>query len=379
MVKLLHTGFDTLHVAWCGAVSRSTVDKFEAAKERAQEAGEPVYEVINGLCGHVGDTGAKGGYRYIFDQGPFQTKWLIKKSPNPTGWNLFAQIGSRALAENGVVKCIENMKADLRAFDAKVTSHSVNRWDVCADIQSLGFEIEPKNILCHSRSSIQRHSEDYHLSVHGGARVDTITIGKMPGRQVQIYDKRKEHKSSGKSHWWKIWNIDDDKTPVWRVELRFGKNHNNDWNLKTLDDLARMGGDMVIKAMEDVRYLEQRNTVNASRSITHRIWHFVKAKMIHLLATATSGSARGKVRSVVKKDLKKCMAAQMAGLGTTLTGLVLPDAGTLIDEMGYDAFKERAAGYVYRTFLNLLPEKRDDFEKKIERTLKKYHFIEGVA
>ncbi|WP_160116046.1 hypothetical protein [Candidatus Halocynthiibacter alkanivorans] len=53
-----------------------------------------------------------------------------------------------------------------------------------------------------------------------GGRFESVTIGKMPNRQVIVYDKKQAAKDQKTDYWFPAWNIDKDDpaTQIWRVE-----------------------------------------------------------------------------------------------------------------------------------------------------------------
>jgi hypothetical protein len=50
-------------------------------------------------------------------------------------------------------------------------------------------------------------------------RVSGITIGRMPGRQLCLYDKRADSLLKRKLYWPAVWGLDlaEHRNPVWRV------------------------------------------------------------------------------------------------------------------------------------------------------------------
>ena len=74
-----------------------------------------------------------------------------------------------------------------------------------------------------------------------------MRIGKMPGREVTVYDKRADLIAKGKPEWWTIYNdlrkadgkpvldpTDRASSQIWRVEVRAGKDHLKDrWGITT--------------------------------------------------------------------------------------------------------------------------------------------------
>ena len=132
----------------------------------------------------------------------------------------------------------------------------------------------------HSGTGRRDHITDPDKAVNGkSGRTTSVTVGKMPNRQVIVYDKRAEVIARSKSYWWVIWNdtlrraglpllqydtvrreAGADPTPVtvpyvensaphidatqpdisrvWRIEFRAGKNRLKDtWGIRTWGQL----------------------------------------------------------------------------------------------------------------------------------------------
>src|SRR5206468_1118150 len=121
--------------------------------------------------------------------------------------------------------------------------------------------------------------------------VSSVTVGKMPGQQVIVYDKRSEVIAKRKVGWWEIWNAtrirsgaeglqpdDPAVSRVWRVELRAGKSHLKDrWNIRTWADLDARLGDMVACILNAVRYTRPTpQDSNRSRWLDHDLWQLVR-------------------------------------------------------------------------------------------------------
>ncbi|WP_147250381.1 hypothetical protein [Thalassospira lucentensis] len=70
-------------------------------------------------------------------------------------------------------------------------------------------------------------------------KLESIPIGKMPGRQVIIYNKRTPAIEKKTTYWFKVWEIapptNTDKH-VWRVEFRAGQKELKDkYNLRSFN------------------------------------------------------------------------------------------------------------------------------------------------
>lgn len=382
--EILHVGCDALYVTFQACLSAAVLKSLARAKRRADKAGEQTYEVIGNISGHVFPNGAKGGYRYIFDQGPLAAKWLIKESLDPNQWNLFAYIPSQALAEFGLNECIENMLSDLKGWGAIILNNSVNRFDVCADIVAPNFKIDPNKIVAHSHSKIARHldmdTNDLSPQIIGGNRIETVTIGKMPNRQIQIYDKRKEQIRTQKTFWFDLWGVARSECPVvWRVEVRAGKKSLDAWNIKTLDDLSRKIGDYCQQAFEDIKIVEERNETNVSRSVVSQFWIDAKTAIISFLSSAMSGAKKGKVREVIRKDQTQIISQLVVGLSANLGGLIMGSKERMHRfEMrggGLAEFADDLASMVAGKIRQAAYEDSEKFFDKVRAVNQKYHFI----
>lgn len=384
--RTLNVSVDGLEVAFQGALSSKMLAYLQDEKLKAEEAKEEIYTTVAGLSGHILPNGAKGGYRYIFNQGLLAAKWQIKHSIDPTKWNFYAKMPSGALLDYGLKNCIAMLYDDLKSMNAKIMGDSVSRFDVCADIEAEGFEIDPKMITAHSATSARRHhSQDgydpdrNHIDIVGLSRIETLTIGKMPNRQIQIYDKRKQSLKKKLTHWFEVWGKSPkDQEPTWRIEFRAGKNHLKDWNIRTLDDLISKAGDMVLQGFQDVRYLADKAS-NITRSAIHPIWETARNEIVRFLQFARQGATRGRVRECFKNEKVKQISAMIVGLSTTLCELQIPK--TMRDKMlaypdGRDRVLDRLYDLTSGAVARAIDRDPKDLFKKMNRASKKYHFLD---
>lgn len=389
MRECLHHGFDALYVAFQGSLSRKAIATLTREKARAKEAGKPSFAVVNGVDGHVGPTGASGGYAFKFDQGPLGAKWLIKDNDNPSEWNLFAEVPAIALMEYGVRQCIQNMWDDLKAFDARIVSNAVNRFDVAVDIEDENFRIHPERFSVHSHSTIQRHhsgenDDGTKAVIIGGSKIDTVTIGKMPNRQATIYNKRKQVVYSQKSHMWKFWGREKEETSdVWRVELRFGKKYLKKKGIVTLDDMLSRGGDLIEDSFEEIRYLDKPNdeNVNATRTDMGGLWSLARDLLLRFCRGAMSDGAYVNVREVIRADHQKMCVTQIIGFFKNIaaTKLDTPEFPTGEDPDERDGFIQSITDGVLRRLETIKGSAWDDFEDGVNRVRRKYHYLERAA
>jgi len=133
---------------------------------------------------------------------------------------------------------------------AKVLSASIGRVDVAVDLRMQGFRLDRTLFVAHSHCDRDAHLDPKQdeFSVHyAGREPSSTTIGKMPGRRIIVYNKRREAIRKRKWHWFDRWGLDwkRDTEAVWRIEVRAGKRHLKDqWRITTFADLEATMADL---------------------------------------------------------------------------------------------------------------------------------------
>lgn len=140
--------------------------------------------------------------------------------------------------------------------------------------------------VAHASSRVQEISDDLVNVVGRSGRVESVTIGKNPQRQVVVYDTRAEVIATGKSYWWPIWDgalaeqrlppLDrHDRAPssVWRVEIRAFKRHLKDtWGVTTWGHLREQPLAIQHHALCDVRFVTLTTDTNRAHWPKHPLW-----------------------------------------------------------------------------------------------------------
>lgn len=236
----LHSGFDGLDVAIKANPPLELVEVLEASKALAADMHRDCPQQFNGISFSVSAGGGQGGYAYRVDTGTLGATWFFKKPRAGDPWGVRVSFKSRPLALFG----LEKVRADFEKTCLKLGLRvpldgiSIGRVDYAIDILVASLKLEPTNFKVHSRANRRSHSDLEEMVTNGpSGRYTSVTIGKMPGRQVIVYDKRKEAQDHRKLEWPAIWKSAlecqglgevDPMNPisgdVWRVELRLGKN-----------------------------------------------------------------------------------------------------------------------------------------------------------
>lgn len=343
----LYQGYDALDVAFQGRVSEKALSQLESAKAQAKDLNQEVLaEIVTLKCQVKGyGTNAAAGYSYLISTGSEGIQWSIKKSRDVSQWNLRASVSSSLLQAVGLEGAIDQLYSDIKAMGGNQLAESVARVDYAVDLQldPLGvskaemFKLQPENFIKHSRVGMTVELGDDDLTdaqnvrVYQKKYVETVTLGKMPGRQVQVYNKRAEQRAKRSQRWFAVWGFRPDDCPnIWRVEIRAGKNYLRAWNVTTFEDVRDCVGDLARDCFSSVRYLQNPEARNLSRDgITHPFWELARKRMMLATADSVSGIVRGRIVEMRQEDAIEMYDAQVIGLA--VSGAVARGARTIDD------------------------------------------------
>lgn len=325
-LKTLHRGFDKLDIAIKGALLPNDIETLEAARLEAEKNHHDTLVEIgpDSVAMHVAESGLKGGYAFRCDTGPIGELWFFKRGLSRNDWNLRVSIKALALATRGLKEVHQHILETLQRLGMSTYELSVGRVDYAMDyLMPLESVLNPAHFISHSRSSRVEHAElpksakephQDELLVHWAGRiVKAVTIGKMPGQQLIVYDKRREIVAHGKHEWLQIWNIYEEELnahAIFRVELRAGKKHLRDWNIRNFCQLENKAGDMFRQMMKDMRHVvPHEKETNPSRWSPSRLWLQVGRDLKEGLADNFTGAVRGRIitgsREVIFQQRRK--------------------------------------------------------------------------
>lgn len=311
-MRVLYSGFDKLDVALRGALSIESLNRLRNAREEAYRRGEEsLAEIGPGQVPmHVRGYGMRGGYAFITNTGPIGETWFFKDSSDPREWNMFVSVGSLALAVSGYAAIKNQVIERISEMGGRVIEESFNRVDYAVDVLAPDFVLDPDCVVAHSHSKVNLywgeksaiHQNEHVGAVFRGRRLESITIGKMPGCQIIIYNKRKEALEKSKQHWFKIWggSHDDPGFQVWRVEFRAGKKELKEkWQIRTFNDLEDSIGDVFDHLSSRIRYVAEASTdTNVSRRTIHPLWETAVLETQSGLFKFRSGLTPDQVREI---------------------------------------------------------------------------------
>lgn len=382
MIDVIRRGFDGLDVAFEARISHTLSDKLNEAKELAVTKKEPTFFEYNRVRMHVADSGARGGYAFRCDTGPDGATWFFKEPNGNDPWGIRVSVKSLTLALYGLGGARAQIYEFLDGIGVHVSegAESISRVDYCVDHLMPGFELCPENFVMHARTNRADHTDiEMHRNGTSG-RVSSVTIGKMPGRQIIVYDKRKEVIDKRKTFWWKIWNSardhgglpllnpdDKEDAQVWRVELRAGKQHlKNRWGVRKWADLDDKLGDIFKLALNEIRYAIPATDGNRSRWQNHPLWDVVRNEVSGDLFEMECGAEPSVIKEVIRDELRRILNRQYTGLTATYAVVmgISPENADEVPEIIKNDL---------RRFAMFQP---GELEKKMERAKERYVFLE---
>lgn len=382
MFEPAYMGFDSLYVAFKGALPIETIARLKEVRDQAAERQEDVLTEIGPgkVPGHLASHGLKGGYAFIFDTGPVGEQWLFKANSDPRQWNIFARPHAATLAALGYQGTKDQLFARLDQMGCRSTEHSINRVDFAMDFLSDFFELHPEQFVAPPRTKITPHfgeqqdlSSDHPSSVFSGRRVESVTVGRMPGRQIIVYDKRAQIASRPKLfYWFEIWKIacHDRSKGVWRVEIRAGKNELKEtWNLRTFADLETSIGDVFQHALNQVRYVADGQTdSNVTRQELHPLWISAREALSHSLFDYRSGLTPGQVKETEREAALEYYRRNILG---NAAGFAVAQG------LSNEEIEERFSAILSGLAEDALRDPEGRVFKSAQRAREKLHFIAG--
>lgn len=383
MFDLVHAGFDTVDIAIQGALPVEAINILEKARDEAAERQSDVLVTMGPghVAIHVAGHGMRGGYAFVTDTGPLGAKCMIKKSSDTNQWNIFVSAKATMLLAYGIDETRTRLLAMLEGMGATIKGHSINRVDFAMDFLTQKFELHLDQFVAHAHAKVRPYWGENKImtdtnqpsAVLRGRQLESVTVGKQPGRQIIVYDKRREAISRQKKFWFKAWGIDpaDPSIEVWRVEIRAGKKELKDrWQIRRFEDLDSGIGDVCLHALAEVRYLADRQTdSNVTRQQLHPLWHAARKTLMLHLSEYRSGLLPGQIveieRELAQERYGKLISSNAIGLGVAL-GLNNED------------IQNELANLVSSSVTRMIKDDRVRISKSIKRARERLHFIASV-
>ncbi|MEP1230084.1 MAG: hypothetical protein ABJG88_05360 [Litorimonas sp.] len=369
-MKLIYSGFDTLTYAIKGAAEPSSLQRMKLSQEKAKDEQRdiPISFAEGSLKGLIAPTGMKGGYAYILKfGGEIGHVISLKKSLSRDDWNAHVKIRALSLAAYGWEEAMMHVQANLIHIGFRGTQISLNRIDYAMDFLNTGIEPNPRHFVAHSRVKKSAHKLDINSNSRGQT-YESVTVGKMPNRQIIFYDKRAEAIERRKPAWFEIWGLDprDVTQSVHRIEIRLGKNELLNWDIRTLDDMKTRLNAAMTRATHVVRYVRATpNDQNISRWPNHPLWGHVQLHVRDHVLSHNNKVDIARVKHVIKEQKAqeriKLVIGNMAGL-------------SVFQDMNPDRIKEDVLEFIDTQFRQIEANPEHPFWKSRAKTQDRFVF-----
>lgn len=361
-MQILYSGFDTIDFSIQGALPLKVLECLVEAKSEAEKRQGIV--LINAGPGdipvHIHEAGMRGGFAFRISTGPAGEIIGIKNNTDPQQWNMTVSIRAAALASYGWQQAAQNTWDRLHGLGARIIGHSIRRVDYAIDIRLPVWDLRQGSFVTHARSTVQTYrngpkpdagTQGDEYTAHKGDRVATVMIGKMPGRQIIVYDKRAASIVKRECFWFTAWGLPRD-TPdleVMRIELRAGKSElTNRWRIKTFEDFENSIGDVFERITSDIRYIAPgQSDSNVTRQRLDPIWVLVKEHLAKNLLEMRSGLTPDQVKEVKRQEALRTYQGLIVGNGIgymAAAGFCESDIAemlpSLLEEAGSAALRE---------------------------------------
>jgi len=306
-MKVIYSNFDSIYFAVKGALNPAEIERLKLYKARAEKEGvdQPVPIGNGSLVAYIKQTGQKG-YAFVLDMGFDAQTISLSTNLVLTNWNGFVKIRAMSLALKGYQKALQDALDALKQLGFEVKGISVNRVDYAIDVLTpRPIELDAANIVTHSRRLIKAHYDPI-VEISRSRKVQSLTIGKMPGSQITIYDKLAEVKAKRNFHWFKIWSLNQnsEELNIRRVEIRAAKTTLKAHNITSIDALISRIGAVYSRLIAATRYvtLDDPDT-NRSRAANHPLWDMVEYQIENgILSNSIDGNVAE--MELTRRDIK---------------------------------------------------------------------------
>ncbi len=321
---ILHSGFDGLDISYQTHAPRTFLDVLGPAKAVAAATRQMTPITYAGHPMLVAESGSRGGYAYTIDTGALGATWFFKENKSSADtWGVRVSSKSLPLALNGA----ERVKTALDAFLTSLSCEwsqagcRVSRIDYAIDLLLPEFELEPGLFICHSRKTKTWNEREIYSN---SSKITGIRIGKMPGAQVAVYDKKKDVLDKKKKEWWEIWENNsgiklNKQSPIWRFEFRLGKNAISKHSpLRLWQDAPQWVRAGLLKTANDCRLVQPGTDTNRSRWPSSLLWQICQAELAKLVFEKTQEpELTDRIMELLKSERMEGLERQ--GLGLLLT------------------------------------------------------------
>jgi hypothetical protein len=337
-MQVIYSGFDGLDISIRACIPESLNEQLKLHKAHCAEHDTESVIVIKNQFLKVFGHGARGGYAYVCEFGICGSKWFFKRPNKNDPWGIRLSASSAALAANGIEGFRQYIEesANFLGIEIQADAVSITRVDFAVDILAPGFTLDRDNLVTHARTNISDHDVADGVNTNGhSSRITSVTAGRMPSRQVIIYDKREEVMVKRKNVWPHIWaanmeqlglpqvDFSDPKSSrIWRIEARAGKDHlQGKWGIRGWGSLYEKLPGLMEECFAKIRYCNNSSDPNRSRWPLHPIWALAGQTVQSQLLEFETLITTEEIVEIQKQDLIELLQGQLLGISTSMAAI----------------------------------------------------------
>jgi len=336
---LLRSGFDTVELAYRAALPDAFLDALADAKIQAVKSRKPHPIEYAGQTFLVEGTGGQGGYAYRISTGPFGAIMKFREKGSNDAWGAHVKLRAYGLATKGILKAKAEADAFLLAvggvFDPDDTR--VGRVDYAMDFFAPNLVLNASEFVAHAKMSKTELIE----KTGNGDICNYLRIGKMPGKQICIYDKTKSVTETKDKIWFSIFEKEKKEkglknkgekeiSDIWRIEFRAGRDFlKKHLPLRRWDRFLAISNKVFLSLARAVAWRIPGSDTNRSRWALHPIWEAVIAHLAEMNPLAEGKPISPEVLKLLREEYRAVLEAQVEGLLVTLAAFEGVSAGRL--------------------------------------------------
>ncbi len=295
-------------------------DTQAAAKKLKSDGSGQVQLELNDERMNACAFGAKGGFTFRLENDDF----LVFIGSENRDFTLTVKYLSAGLWEHGLKALRDRVEAMLKGYALQTQEDAVRttRADWCFDMYSPQFREEFTHAMSGNMVAHSGVKKNDHLLLNMwtcGFKGETLTAGKLPGAQIQLYDKTKEiDDKSGKTWMYDIWAAgmdgewpwDNRPDSVFRLEVRMGRDFLKDRNMNRPNLINDNLPALVTEIIYTRRLCVPSEDQNRTRWPMHPLWslaatQFGKNKVIPIGRQVT-----GRRQELVSRAVMQIAGAQ---------------------------------------------------------------------
>ena len=323
-LPIIYSGFDTLELSYRTLLPREFLGALRAMQLTAKAENRATPMNFDGFELFVEPSGGQGGYAYRAHTGPLGAIWKFRETTAKSQWSAHVKFRAYGLAVNGPLKMKEKADSFLRKLGCQFESIDVRipRADYAIDILLDNFYLDTDNFVFHARSKVSEHIE----RIRVGDLFTYARFGRMPGKQLCIYDKSGAVLETNDSLWKEFYSefarqrlgllIDDfAELKIWRFELRAGENF-LDTKIKprTWDLFAQKVHGIYSCLAHSFKLKTPRPDENRTRWPLDPIWDAVLAEVESLNFNQQTAEFSVALRNKLRQEYSDGLNKQLVGL-----------------------------------------------------------------